>query len=93
MEGREWPQKIFHDQSPQKDIANLGRGWTHDLLVSSQMAHPTEPPRPALLSSKIIVHTLNITQMGQSKYVNLDQTAPKQGVMRVYTVCHSSMTF
>ena len=44
---REWPLKIFHDQSPGKNVADLGEGWTHDLLVSSRTAHPTEPPRPA----------------------------------------------
>ena len=46
-EGREWPYKIFHDQSPRKNVADLGGGWTRDLLVSSRTAHPTEPPRPA----------------------------------------------
>ena len=45
-DGREWPQKIFHDQSPRKNVANLGGGWIRDLLVSSRTAHPTEPPRP-----------------------------------------------
>ena len=44
---REWPQKIFHDQSPWKNIADLGGGWTHDLLVSSrthiQMSHRGRP--------------------------------------------------
>ena len=43
---REWPQKIFHDQSPQKNVADLCRGWTCNLLVSSRTAHPNEPPRP-----------------------------------------------
>ena len=38
--------EIFHDQSPGKNVADLGGGWTRD-LVSSQPAHPTEPPRPA----------------------------------------------
>ena len=28
-------------------VADLGGGWTRDLLVSSRTAHPTEPPRPA----------------------------------------------
>ena len=46
-EGREWPQKIFHDQSPWKNVGDLGGGWTRDLLVSSRKVHPTEPPRPA----------------------------------------------
>ena len=46
-EGRQWPKKIFHDQSPRKNVADLGGGWTRALLVSSQTAHPTEPPRPA----------------------------------------------
>ena len=45
-EGREWPQKIFHDQSPRKNVADLGGGWTRNLLVSSWTTHPTEPPRP-----------------------------------------------
>ena len=45
-EGREWPWKIFPDQSPQKNVADLGGGWTRNLLVSSWRAHPTEPPRP-----------------------------------------------
>ena len=47
-EGREWPQKIFHDQSPRKNVADLGGGWTRNLVVSSRTAHPTEPPRPAV---------------------------------------------
>ena len=34
-EGREWPYKIFHDQSPRKNVADLGGGWTRNLLVSS----------------------------------------------------------
>ena len=29
-----------------KDVADLSRGWICELLVSSQTAHPTEPPRP-----------------------------------------------
>ena len=45
-EGREWPYKIFHDQSPRKNVADFGGDWTRDLLVSSRKAHPTEPPRP-----------------------------------------------
>ena len=36
-EGREWPQKIFHDQSPRKNVADLCGDWTRDLLVSSPM--------------------------------------------------------
>ena len=39
--------QIFHSQSPRKNVADLGGGWTRDLLVSSRTAHPTEPPRPA----------------------------------------------
>ena len=35
-EGREWPQKIFHDQSPRKNVADLSGGRTRDLLVSSR---------------------------------------------------------
>ena len=31
-----------------KEFADLGGGWTRDLLVSSRTAHPTEPPRPAV---------------------------------------------
>ena len=46
-EGREWPYKIFYDQSPRKNVADLGGGWTRDLLVYSRTTHPTEPPRPA----------------------------------------------
>ena len=46
-EGKEWLHKIFHDQSPRKNVADVGEGWTRDLLVSSRTAHPTEPPRPA----------------------------------------------
>ena len=38
---------MFYDQSPRKNVANFGGGWTRDLLVSSWMVHPTEPPRPA----------------------------------------------
>ena len=53
-EGREWPQKIFHDQSPRKNVADLGGGWTRDLLVSSRTAHPNEPPRPAILAMKCL---------------------------------------
>ena len=34
-------------QSPRKNVADLGVGWTRDLLVFSRTAHPTEPPRPA----------------------------------------------
>ena len=30
-----------------KNAADLGGGWTRDLLVSSRTAHPTEPPRLA----------------------------------------------
>ena len=30
-----------------KECCRLGGGWTHDLLVSSRTAHPTEPPRLA----------------------------------------------
>ena len=33
--------------SPRKNVADLGGGWTCDLLVSSRMAHPNEPPRLA----------------------------------------------
>ena len=33
-EGTEWPLKIFHDQSPRKNVADFGGGWTRDLLVS-----------------------------------------------------------
>ena len=40
-------EKIFHDQSLWKNVADLGAGWTRDLLVSSRVARPTEPPRPA----------------------------------------------
>ena len=40
------------NQSPRKNVADLGGGWTRDLLVSSRTAHPTEPPRPAPLSLK-----------------------------------------
>ena len=40
---REWPEKIFHDQSPRKNVADLGGGWTRDLLVSSRTAHPIAP--------------------------------------------------
>ena len=36
VEGREWSLKIFHDQSPRKNVADLGWGWTRDLLVSSR---------------------------------------------------------
>ena len=40
-------KKIFHNHSPWKNVADLGGGWIRDLLVSSRMALPTEPPRPA----------------------------------------------
>ena len=33
-EGREWPQKIFHHQSPGKNAADLGGGRTRDLFGS-----------------------------------------------------------
>ena len=46
-EGREWPYKIFHDQSPRKNVADPDGGWTRDLLVSIRTAHPTKPPRLA----------------------------------------------
>ena len=49
-EGGEWPQKIFHDQSPRK---NVGWGWTRDLLVSSRTAHPTEPTRTTKICTYI----------------------------------------
>ena len=29
--------------TPQKNVADLGGGWTRDLLVSTRTAHPTEP--------------------------------------------------
>ena len=29
--------EIFHDQSPRKNVADFGGGWTRDLLVSSRM--------------------------------------------------------
>ena len=35
-EGREWPLKIFHDQSPWKNVAGPGGDWTCDLLITSQ---------------------------------------------------------
>ena len=38
---------MFHDQSPWKNLADLGGGWTRNLLVSSWTAHPTEPTKPA----------------------------------------------
>ena len=41
-----------HDQSPRKNVADLGGGWTRDLLVSSRTAHPTEPPRPTFYLKK-----------------------------------------
>ena len=49
-EGREWPQKTFHDQCPQKNVN--GRAQNHDLLITSRTrillqldTHLTEPPR------------------------------------------------
>ena len=39
---------VFHDQSPRKNVADLGGGRTRDILVSSWTAHPTEPPRLTL---------------------------------------------
>ena len=33
--------------STKKNVADFGGGWTRNLLVSSRMAHPTKPPRPA----------------------------------------------
>ena len=41
-----------NDLSPRKNVADLGGGWTRDLLVSSRTAHPTEPPRPTLYDRK-----------------------------------------
>ena len=35
--GREWPQKIFHDQSPRRNVADHGGDWTRDFLVSSRI--------------------------------------------------------
>ena len=32
-----------------KNVADLGGGWTRDLLVSSQTKHPIQPPRLAIL--------------------------------------------
>ena len=49
-------RKYFMIKSPWKNVADLGRGWTRDLLVSSWTANPTEPPRPALhVNGKFIV--------------------------------------
>ena len=37
-----------------KNVANLGRGWTRDLLVSSRTRiQLIEPPRPALMNMKM----------------------------------------
>ena len=36
VEGNEWPQKIFHDQSPRKNVARPGGDWTCDLLITSR---------------------------------------------------------
>ena len=34
-EGREWPRKLFRDQSARKNVADLG-GFARDTLVSSR---------------------------------------------------------
>ena len=36
VEGERMTVEIFHDQSPRKDVADLGGGRTRDLLVSSR---------------------------------------------------------
>ena len=50
---------VERGQSPRKNIADLGGGWTRDLLVSSRTAHPTEPPRSAI--GKIVTKSSMIT--------------------------------
>ena len=37
VEGWEWPYKIIHNQSPQKNVARTGGDWTHNLLITSRM--------------------------------------------------------
>ena len=36
LEGSEWRLKIFHDQSPWKNVARPNRDWTCDLLITSR---------------------------------------------------------
>ena len=35
-EGREWPHKIFHDQSPRKNVAGPGGDRSCDLLITKR---------------------------------------------------------
>ena len=56
-EDREWPQKIFHDQFPRKNVAKPSGDRTCDLLNHQSDSPPTEAPRPAWFQGK---WTLNI---------------------------------
>ena len=67
ISGRE--RMTVHDQSPRKNVADLGGGWTRDLLVISRTAHPTEPPRPAIrMGGNHVQNHYSITRRGFSEY-------------------------
>ena len=51
-EGWEWPEKIFHDQSPRKNVASPA-GSNPQPPDYQWDPHPTEPPRLACLISPL----------------------------------------
>ena len=84
VEGREWLQKILHDQSPQKNVADLGGGWTRKLLVSNRTAHPTEPPR---LANDIINSIWN--KLTVSYCISLNPGLAEPGYALLWKQCRS----